>query len=818
MKPLTTEQLQIKNDVLKHVYRVGYRPVKPRVIAKKLELPQDQKDNFIRTVKFLIREGKLTFGAQHLIRPVAEVAEQLAAEKPTDTKQAKPSSENEGRTKRDKSKKSIKQKKPGKPSLGKDLVGVFRRNPRGFGFIRPKGSEGKDREEVDVYIPANRAGNASSGDLVRFELIRSSDHQGRRHRSEAEGPRLKGSIIEVLERRTTQFVGTFRQSRTIGRVAIDGDLFAEPIVVRAEDTKEATTGDKVVVEITHFPSPFNEGAGVVTQVLGRADDPEVDFQTILHEFNLPDAFDQEVLDAAKKVADAFDENDLSDRVDLTDTTIVTIDPVNARDFDDAVSLQRVDDEDWLLGVHIADVSHFVREKGTLDLAARDRATSVYLPDRVIPMLPETISNHLASLQPNQNRYTKSVFIRFSENGTVLEVKFSRSVIRSARRLTYEEVDAFLEDSKPFKKQWGTAVCDLLARMRELAALLRARRFARGSLELSMPDVRINLGESGEVIGAEALENTESHRIIEEFMLAANEAVAQELTDREIRFMRRTHGKPSPRKMEQLSTFVQDLGYDVESLEDRFALQRLLVATEGVPEGRAVHYAVLRSMQRATYSGSPMPEGHYALAIENYCHFTSPIRRYPDLTVHRVLDRLFDGKTPSVEPETLIMLAEHCSDREQRAEAAERASVELKLIRYLENRPGEQFDAIITGVERFGLFVQGIELPVEGLVPVETLPEDHYYHDRTAHTLAGHRASNHFRLGDPIRVELVRVNVEQREIQFRVISPEDRHASARRKKLKARKLTSESKSKPKSKSKSKSKSDTKPSREHKRQKR
>ena len=777
MKPLTPEQLQLGTAILEHVYRAGYQPVKPRVIAKKLGLAPDQKDDFKRAVKVLIREGKLIYGAKHLIRPVAEAGESTGAEVEVESLPSEPQA---GKP----SKKVKTTKKAATPIAGRDHIGIFRRNPRGFGFVRPKGSEGKDREEVDVYIPANRSGNASSGDLVRFELIRSSEHyHGRRQRHDPETPRLKGTIVEVIERRTTQFVGTFREGRTSGRVVVDGSLFSEPITIRPEDARDATSGDKVVIEVTHFPTPFSDGLGAVTQVLGRSDDPEVDFQTILHEFNLPDAFDADALQEARRVAEAFDENDLSDRTDLTGTTIVTIDPIDARDFDDAISLEQLDGNDWRLGVHIADVAHFVREKSALDMAARDRATSVYLPDRVIPMLPEEISNHVASLQPEKNRYTKTVFVRFSANGTFLGAEFTRSVIRSDRRLTYEEVDEFLENPEPLEKKWGRAVCELLARMHELAVLLRARRFARGSLELSMPDVRINLGEDGEVVGAETIESTESRRIIEEFMLAANEAVAQELTDREIRFMRRTHGKPSPRKMEQLSQFVRELGFDIDSLEDRFALQRLLIATADVPESRAVHYAVLRSMQRAVYSGKAMPEGHYALATENYCHFTSPIRRYPDLTVHRVLDRLFDGKTPSVEQETLNLLAEHCSDREQRAEAAERAAIELKLIRYLETRPGEQFDAIITGVERFGLFVQGLDLPVEGLVPVDSLPYDHYYHDRSAHTLAGHRSSNQFRLGDLMRIELARVDAQRREIQFRPLPEEGAFHAPRSKKRK-----------------------------------
>jgi ribonuclease R len=492
----------------------------------------------------------------------------------------------------------------------------------------------------------------------------------------------------------------------------------------------------------------------------------VETLSIIHEYNLPLEFPEDVLLAARAEADKFTAAIDGIRRDLTSSeTIITIDPVDARDFDDAISLSREERGHWRLGVHIADVSHFVRPKTPLDREAYERATSCYLPDRVIPMLPEVISNNLASLQPDKVRYTLSVFIDFSPDGIVTNVEPCLAAIKSARRFTYEEVDSYLADRAAWLDKLSPAVHELLARMHELAMLLRKRRFKRGSLELSMPEVKVDLDKQGRVAGAHISQNTESHQIIEEFMLAANEAVAGILTAREIPFLRRVHSSPDLRKLKLLTEFVNELGIHAESLESRFELQRVLAAVAGQPEQYAVNYAVLRSLQRAVYG--PQNEGHYALASENYCHFTSPIRRYPDLTIHRLLTALIEGRKPASDYDQLALAGEHCSERERRAEAAERELTKVKLLMYLQERVGEELEAIITGVEEFGIFAQGIAIPAEGLIHVSALADDYYSYDRAAHTLSGHRAGNVFRLGDKLKVVVARVDIDRRELDFRL---------------------------------------------------
>jgi ribonuclease R len=522
--------------------------------------------------------------------------------------------------------------------------------------------------------------------------------------------------------------------------------------------------DKVVVEMVRFPTHVRDGEGVVVEVLGKAGDVGVDTQTVIHEFGLPGPFPDEALDDARAQADRFDESVPDGRRDLADRVIVTIDPVDARDFDDAISLERVERGHWLLGVHIADVSHFVREGSPLDQEARNRGTSVYLPDRVIPMIPEIVSNNLASLQPGKVRYAKTCWIEFSPEGVPVHAAVEPSAIKSRRRFTYEEVDVFLGDPDTPAVEMTPEVRSLLGRMRDLARILRARRIARGSLQLEMPEVKIDLDRDGRVSGAHVVENTESHQIIEEFMLAANEAVAEALKAAEAPFLRRIHAAPDPRKLRQLTEFVSELGFEVDSLESRFELQRLLDLARGKPEEHAVHYAVLRSLTRAAYG--PQDDGHYALASDCYCHFTSPIRRYPDLTIHRALEAVARGRRPPAEG--LVQLGGECSDLERRAEAAERELVKLKLLNFLKSRIGEEMDAVVTGVEPFGLFVQGLGLPAEGLVPIDALPDDAYRYDRASHTLAGRRPGQTFRLGDRVRVAVARVDVDRRELNFRLV--------------------------------------------------
>jgi ribonuclease R len=637
---------------------------------------------------------------------------------------------------------------------GGDVVGVFKRAAGGYGFVRPEGSLPGDRSG-DIHISAHASLDAASGDTVRVRLARGRD---------VRRPGPAGEIVEVIERRTTRFVGSYFERAKAGWVQVDGTAFARPVLVGDPGAKGVHEGDKVVVELVRFPTHLRDGEGVVVEVLGKAGDVGVDTQTVIHEFGLPGPFPEAALADARRQAATFDETVPADRRDLTDRTIITIDPVDARDFDDAISLERVERGHWLLGVHIADVSHFVREGSPLDQEARSRGTSVYLPDRVIPMIPEIVSNNLASLQPDKVRFAKTCWIEFTADGLPVHSAVESSAIRSCRRFAYEEVDVFLADPDTRSVEMTPEVRALLGRMRDLARILRSRRMARGALQLEMPEVKIDLDRDGRVAGAHVVENTESHQIIEEFMLSANEAVAGALAAAGAGFLRRIHPAPDMRKLRQLTEFVTELGFEVDSLESRFELQRLLDMARGRPEEHAVHYAVLRSLTRAAYG--PQEDGHFALASDCYCHFTSPIRRYPDLTIHRALDLLAKGKRPAADG--LLQLGQECSDLERRAEAAERELVKLKLLLFLSSRTGEEMDAVVTGVEAFGIFVQGLALPAEGLVPLDSLPADTYRYDRASHTLSGRRAGQSYRLGDRVRVAVERVDLDRRELNFRLV--------------------------------------------------
>ncbi len=732
---------ELESTVLNHVNRKEYRPVKPRVIAKQLGLiSDDQLHELKRAIKRLTKSGKILYGSGHLIMALPAAAAVVAADAPAVEDGTPP----------------LGKIVAGKLASGDRITGKFRRAQGGFGFVRPSNSPpGADRA-LDVFIPANRCGDAASGDVVLVKLSKRKS-PGRMN--------PEGEIIEVVERDTHRFVGTYFEQSGEAFVRVDGTVFSKPISVGDPGAKNAKPDDKVVFEMVRFPSQMHDGEGAITEVLGARGTPGVDTLSIIREFNLPEEFPEDVLQNAREEADKFDESVPADRTDLTAETVITIDPVDARDFDDAISLERTAKGHWRLGVHIADVSHFVKPKTPLDREAHARATSVYLPDRVIPMLPEIISNSLASLQPDRVRYTKTVFIEFTPEGVRVDVEPHSAAIRSQRRFTYEQVDEYLADRAVWKNQLAPQVFDLLGRMHELAMLLRDRRMKRGSLELSMPEVKIDLDGEGRVCGAHVAQNTESHQIIEEFMLAANEAVADMLAEKELFFLRRVHQSPDPRKLKVLTEFVTELGFPVESLESRFELQRLLKLVEGKPEQHAVNYALLRSLQQAVYS--PAEEGHYALASDCYCHFTSPIRRYPDLTVHRLMEAAMLNRKINNDFEALAIMGEHCSDRERRAESAERSLVKLKLLNYMSERVGEELDAIVTGVEEFGLFVQGIAIPAEGLIHVSSLADDYYQFERASHSLTGRQSGNAFRLGDRLRVAVARVDVDRRELDFRL---------------------------------------------------
>lgn len=708
---MKTPDSELARTVLEHVSRENYRPVKPKVIAKQLKIPEDGLRELKKTIKLLVKSGQLAYGPSHLVQ-------RGNAEKKA-------------------------------PEL---VEGRFKRTSRGFGFLIPTPT-GDGRINEDIYIGVEDTSDAADGDTVAVKVLRRRGQYGKRC----------GRIVEIVERRATNFVGTYRVNGDFGIVHVDGGQFTEPVVVGDSTAKGCKPGDKVVIEMLRFPSPRVDGQGVVIEVLGPRNKPGVDTMTVMREFSLPEKFPENVLEAARDEAAEFDESIPENRLDLTADTIITIDPFDARDFDDAISLKRIENDHWLLGVHIADVSHFVRPNSAIDNEAYSRATSVYLPDRVVPMIPELISNGLASLQPDRVRYARTAFIEFTPDGKRVGVEVRRSAIKSCRRFTYEEVDEFLADREAFQDKVTPEVFGLLGRMHELAMMLRKRRNDGGSIELGLPEVKIDLDADGKVTGAHTVEHTESHQIIEEFMLAANMAVAESIADRELFLLRRIHPIPTPRKLKDLTRFVRGVGIECRSLESRFEIKRVLAEVAGEPIERAINLATLKSMQKAIYS--PREEGHYALNADFYCHFTSPIRRYPDLVIHRMMDAIEDGNRPASEFGHMTRLGHHCSIQEQNAEKAERELIKLKLINFLVERIGTEMVGSITGVEPYGVFVQGKELPAEGLVLLEELGPDTYDHDSDTQTLTGRRSGECFRLGDEILVKVMVADPDRRVVEF-----------------------------------------------------
>ena len=697
-------------ELLTHVRRGGYEPLKLKALARKLGVPGSDYPKFRDLVKDLIKQGRLEFGKGKTVR---------------------------------------------QPDPHGTVVGMFRGIRAGGGFVRPHIEEGS--AWPDIYIAPDSAADAATGDEVLVKVTKRPNRPGRNP---------EGKILEIIERATHQFVGTYFEESGRGYVRVDGTIFVDPIYVGDPGAKGATPGDKVVIEMVRFPSAGMPGEAVLTELLGPRGTPGVDTLSIIREFGLPDRFYDDALDEARESARKFDETDFRGRRDFTGETIVTIDPKDARDFDDAVHVHRLEGGGWQIGVHIADVAHFVRPGTGLDREARKRGTSVYLPDRVLPMLPEIISNGLASLQEGVNRYTKSALMEFSDEGTLLDAEITPSVIRVTKRLDYETVMDCYQHPHKYHGRLPGEVRALLDRMRKLAGILRGRRRGRGFLELDLPEVKIELDDQGRFAAAHLHEHDESHQIIEEFMLSANEAVAQYLADHDLLFLRRVHGDPDPFKLRAFAEFVRALGYKIKKPQSRSELQAVLNQSETRPDRYAVHYGLLRSMKRAEYS--PEELGHYAIASDCYCHFTSPIRRYPDLLVHRLLDRFGrDGKV-SVDEAELIALGEHCTYTERRAAGAEAELIKVKILTYLADKVGLEMKAVITSVEDFGFFAQSVDYLIDGMVHVSTLADDYYRFDPTTYTLEGSRTGRTYRLGDTITVRIARVDLDRRQLDFQVV--------------------------------------------------
>ncbi|MGJ7911255.1 ribonuclease R [Neobacillus sp. LXY-1] len=637
------------------------------------------------------------------------------------------------------------------------IRGKLTGHAKGFAFVIPD-EPGMD----DIFIPPNETNHAMHGDIV---LVRVS--------SESSGQRREGTVIRIVERGIQQIVGTYVESKNFGFVIPDDKKFASDIFIPKAASKGAVEGHKVVVKLTSYPEGRKSAEGEVTTILGHKNDPGVDILSIIHKLGLPMAFPDEVLQQANEVPDTIDESELANRRDLRNEVIVTIDGADAKDLDDAVTVSKLENGNFKLGVHIADVSYYVKEGSPIDREAADRATSVYLVDRVIPMIPHRLSNGICSLNPKVDRLTLSCEMEINDEGQVVSHEIFQSVIKTTERMTYSDVNRILVDQDEETRNRYDSLVPMFELMEELAAILRNKRMTRGAIDFDFKESKVLVDEDSKPKDVVLRERSVAERLIEEFMLAANETVAEHFHWMEVPFIYRIHEDPKEDKLRKFFEFITNFGYIVKGTANNVhprALQEIIEEVQGKPEEMVISTVMLRSMQQAKYY--PESLGHFGLSTEFYTHFTSPIRRYPDTIVHRLIRTyLVEGKLDEATREKwnaeLPDIAEHSSKMERRAVEAERETDELKKAEYMEDKIGEEFDGIISSVTNFGMFV---ELPntIEGLVHVSYLTDDYYRYDERHYAMIGERTGNVFRIGDQITVRVVNVNKDERSIDFEVV--------------------------------------------------
>src|SRR3989454_283849 len=613
----------------------------------------------------------------------------------------------------------------GLPSRMDLVVGRLTCNPAGYGFVVPEKAQGRGG---DVYVSAVNMKEALHGDRVVARIERRTP----------KGP--EGRIIRVLERGLQRIVGRYEDDGRFGGHVVPFDKrVLHELSIAPGDNEGARPGEMVSAQITRPPTATRNPSGRVLQVLGRLEDPGVDLKVVMAKYELPDAFPPEVEAEAESVAREVGEEEIRGRTDFRPWTTVTIDPETARDHDDAVAIERLPNGHWRLAVHIADVSHYVRPGTALDQEAYLRGTSVYFPDRVVPMLPHALSSHICSLVEGQDRLTQSVVLEVDARGQVRKADFHDGVIKSAARMTYQQVQKIVDGEGELRARYATLV-PLFERMDELARIMRKRRYERGSLDFDLPEPKLVLGPRGEMTGIVAHERLDSMRVIEEFMLAANEAVAERLHKAGVGALYRIHERPDPERVLEFCELVASFGYRVPGNLEEIRpedFQLILRQIEGKPEEKLVSYLLLRTMRLARYHEENL--GHFGLATDMYAHFTSPIRRYPDLVVHRALRALRTGKDAEREAwlkEALPEMGRHLSEMERRASEAERELVEWKKVRFMADKLGDVFAGYVTGVQAFGLFVELDEIYVQGLVHVSSMTDDYYLFNEKAHELKG----------------------------------------------------------------------------------
>lgn len=655
------------------------------------------------------------------------------------------------------------------PSSG--IQGRLSMSKQGYGYVTVASSE-----FGDVYIGPKSLGTALDGDTVEVALFAS--HRSRKDRD----TKIEGEIVKVLERAHSEFVGTLEQSKNFFFVAVDDRKIPRDIYVPQESLGGAKPGDKVVVAFESWDNELLNPEGRIVEVIGRSGDSGAEVASVIKAFRLPTSFPTSVESYVRSIPETISAEEIRQRRDLRSLVCFTIDPEDAKDFDDAISIERMDGEAIRLGVHIADVSAYVKEGSVLDSEAFRRGTSVYLANQVVPMLPEKLSNDLCSLKANVDRLAYSCIMEVTTKGKMTKYEIVRSVINSKRRFTYEDVEKILDAGNGEHS-------DDLAKLWSLAQLLKNHRMKSGSIDFDSPEAKFRYDERGKPVEVRIKHRLKSHQLVEECMLMANQTVATHIgkgkKESDIQpFVYRIHDTPNIEKLRELSVFVEKFGHklNVSASVSSKDLQKLLNEVKGTPEENVINEVSLRAMAKAIYSERNI--GHFGLAFNYYTHFTSPIRRYPDLVVHRMLDEYSKGMSHSRREHFLAQLPEICkwsSDRERVAMDAERASVKVMQAEYMKQHLGDEFEGIISGVTNYGLYVEINDLLVEGMIHVRNIGDDYYEHDEKHYSLVGRRTGRTFRLGDSISVKVVNVNVENREIDFACIESDITSTKKRKRK-------------------------------------
>ncbi len=626
------------------------------------------------------------------------------------------------------------------------ITGEVQLTMRGAGYII------SDECDEDVFVTQSNLNHALNGDIVKVYLY-----------AKKRGKQQEGEVVEIIKRSTDSIVGVVEVSKTFAFMTANSRQMPYDVFIPLNKLKGAKDGDKIVVKITEWPEKYRNPFGEVIAVLGRPGENETEMHAILAEFDLPYEFDKKVEEAANKVPVDISEKDYKERRDFRDIPTFTIDPADAKDFDDALSIQALGNGNWQVGVHIADVTHYVTPDSIVEQEAFNRATSVYLVDRVVPMIPEKLSNLVCSLRPNEEKLCYSIVFELDENGDVLDQWIGRTVIKSDKRFDYEEAQKIIEGGD------GDFKNELLV-LNDIAQKIRARRFKNGAISFERVEVKFNIDEKGKPLGVYFKEQKEANQLIEEFMLLANKRVAEFIGrvkkgQRAKTFVYRIHDKPDPEKLQKFANFIQRFGYNINTTGQKnitTSINSLLDEVQGKKEQNVIETLAVRSMAKAVYSINNV--GHYGLSFPFYTHFTSPIRRYPDMMVHRMLtDYMNGGKSKS--KEKYEDKCKHSSEMEKRAAEAERASIKYKQVEFMKDHIGEEFDGIISGVTEWGFYVELNESKCEGLVHIRELDDDYYFFDEDNYSIIGKRNKKTYQLGDSVRIKIVRADLEKKQLDY-----------------------------------------------------